>query len=56
MSGVRKMNKQDKYLWDTIKALTTKLRVSKKDLNENFDEIVQQLFAEFFIMIYDRLK
>jgi hypothetical protein len=50
------MNKQDKYLWDTIRLLACRIRISKRDLDENFDEIVQQLFAEFFIMIYDELR
>jgi len=46
------MNKQDKYLWDTMKLLITKLKITRKDLNENYEEILQQLYADFFIEIY----
>jgi hypothetical protein len=50
------MNKEDQYLWSTMRMLTDKVAISKKDLNENYDEILQQLYAEFFIMIYDDIK
>lgn len=50
------MNREGMYLWNTMRFLAYKVKVSKKDLDENFNEITEQLYAEFFIMIYDDLK
>ena len=48
------MNKEDKYLWDTAKLVAYNLNISTSDLVNNFDEIVQQLYGEFFIELGEK--
>jgi hypothetical protein len=50
------MNKQDKYLWQTIEVVACQIKISKEDYDENCNEIHQQLYAEFFIELLSGWK